>query len=85
MEDINFPSFLYFDLTTWVSYDTATQEEKKAHKQEIETCGGFLKKNDYKTAFQIAWNNASDDDKESVKNLPNFDADVFFEISGIRV
>ena len=85
LEDINFPSFLYFDLTTWVSYDTATQEEKKAHKQEIETCGGFLKKIDYKTAFQIAWSNASDDDKESVKNLPNFDADVFFEISGIRV
>ena len=85
LEDINFPSFLYFDLTTWVSYDTATQDEKKAHKQEIETCGGFLKKIDYKTAFQIAWSNASDDDKESVKDLPNFDADVFFEISGIRV
>src|SRR5574344_544596 len=85
LEDIYFPSFLYFDLTTWVSYDTATPEEKKAHKQEIETCGGFLKKIDYKTAFQIAWSNASDDDKEYVKNLPNFDADVFFEISGIRV
>src|SRR5574344_3086946 len=85
LEDIYFPSFLYFDLTTWVSYDTATPEEKKAHKQEIETCGGFLKKIDYKTAFQIAWSNASDDDKESVKYLPNFDADVFFEISGIRV
>ena len=28
-EDVNFPDFLYFDLTVWVSHDTATLEEKK--------------------------------------------------------
>jgi len=41
-DNIHFPSFLYFDLTIWVSYDTATDEEKRFHKTEIKTCGGFF-------------------------------------------
>ena len=83
--DINFPVFLYFDTTQWVSDDTATKKEKEQHKMEIETCGGFLKELDYKTAFKRAWSNASKEEKEQVKSLPNFDPDIFFEISGIRV
>ena len=82
-KDINFPLFLYFDLTVWVSHDTATEKEKKEHKQEIETCGGFLKVLDYKEAFKLAWDNASEKEHEQVKQLPNFDADIFYEISGI--
>ena len=82
-DDIDFPSFLYFDLTVWVSHDTATEKEKKEHKQEIETCGGFLKVLDYKEAFKLAWDNASEKEHEQVKQLPNFDADIFYEISGI--
>jgi hypothetical protein len=83
--DINFPVFLDFDTTQWVSDDTATKEEKEQHKTEIETYGGFLKKLNYKTAFKRAWSNASEEEKEQVKSLPNFDPDIFFEISGIRV
>jgi hypothetical protein len=83
--DISIPSFLYFDLTQWVSHDTATEEEKTAHKQDIEICGGFLKTIDYKEAFQRAWVNASEGAHNQVKALPNFDADIFFKISGVRV
>ena len=39
----------------------------------------------YKQAFVEFWNNLYDSDKQSVKDLPNFDADVFFEITGVRV
>jgi len=85
MGSISFPSFLYFDLTQWVSHDTATEEEKEEYKNEIETCGGFLRTLDYKTAFERAWDNASVKDKETVKNLPNFDAEIFYEISGIKI
>src|SRR5574344_1153901 len=84
-DNIDFPSFLYFDLTVWVSHDTATDEEKEEHKQEIETCGGFLKTLDYKEAFKLAWDKASEEEHEQVKQLPNFDADIFYEISGIDV
>ena len=39
----------------------------------------------YKDAFKRAWVNASNEERQQVQNLPNFDADIFFEISGIRV
>lgn len=82
-EDLSFPSFLYFNLTVWVTHDTATDEEKKAHKQEIEVCGGFLKKLDYKEAFRISWNKASLEEHKKLFDLPNWDNDIFKEISGI--
>ena len=84
-KDVNIPDFLYFDLTQWVSHDTATTEERKKFKVEIETCGGFLKTLEYKEAFKRAWGSTSKSERELMRNLPNFDADVFYEISGIKV
>ena len=81
--DINFPSFLYFDLTVWVSHDTATDEEKEAYKKEIETCGGFTKAIPYKEAFRIAWNKANKEDHKKLLKLPNWNNEIFKEISGI--
>ena len=82
-DDICFPSFLYFDLTTWVSYDTATDEEKEAHKIDIEICGGFTKAISYKEAFRIAWNEASKEEHKKLLKLPNWDNAIFKSISGI--
>ena len=39
----------------------------------------------YKESWKKAWENASKKDRELVKLLPNFNADVFEEITGIRV
>ena len=83
--NLSFPSWLCFDLTVWVSHDTATAEEKKKYKAEIETSGGFLKAIPYKQAFSIAYNRTSDEEKLQLFNLPNFDTGVFKEISGIDV
>ena len=82
-ENIVFPKFLYFDLTVWVSYDTATEEEKTKYKAEIETCGGFLKTLEYKEAFRRAWDKASKEEHKKLLNLPNWNNDIFKEISGI--
>ena len=84
-DNINFPRWLYFDLTLWVSHDTATEKEKKEHEEEIKTSGGFLKTLDYKEAFKRAYSKTSDDEKISLFNLPNFDAAIFEKISGIDV
>ena len=81
--NINFPSFLYFDLTIWVSHDTATDEEKRLHKTEIETCGGFLKTLDYKEAFRLAWDKANKEEHKQLLKLPNWNNEIFKEISGI--
>ena len=81
--NINFPSFLYFDLTIWVSHDTATDEEKRLHKTEIETCGGFLKTLGYKEAFKLAWDKADKEEHKQLLDLPNWNNEIFKEISGI--
>ena len=82
-ENIVFPNFLYFDLTVWVSHDTATEREKVEHKTEIENCGGFLKTLEYKEAFRLAWDKASKEEHKKLLNLPNWNNEIFKEISGI--
>ena len=76
-DDINIPSWCYFNLTVWVSHDTATEEDKEVHKKEIETCGGFLKTLEYKEAWKLTYDKTNDKEKIQLFNLPNFDADIF--------
>lgn len=68
----------------WVYSQNMTKEEKKAHP-EHETMGGYLKTVDFKTACKMMWDNLDNEDKQSVKEIPNFDPDVFKEITGIDV
>ena len=82
-DDINIPSWCYFDLTVWVSHDTATDEEKEEHKAEIETCGGYLKTLEYKEAWRLAWDKASKEEHKKLLKLPNWNNEVFKEITGI--
>ena len=82
-KDIKIPSWCYVDFTVWVSHDTATEEEKKEHKAEIKVCGGFLKPINYKDAWRIAWNKASIEERKKLFDLPNWDNQVFKEITGI--
>ena len=83
LEEIVFPQFLYFDLTVWVSHDTATDEEKTKFKKEIETSGGFLRTLSYKEAFRIAWDKANKEEHKKLLELPNWNNEIFKEISGI--
>ena len=82
-DEIDIPSWCYFDLTVWVSHDTATDEEKKEHKAEIETCGGYLKTLEYKEAWKLAWGKVGKEEHEQLLKLPNWDNEVFKEITGI--
>ena len=82
-DEVCIPQFCFFDLTVWVSGDNATEEEKKTYKKEIYACGGFLKKLDYKEAWRLAWNKADKQEHLKMLELPNWDNEVFKEISGI--
>jgi hypothetical protein len=68
----------------WVPSDCMTPQEKEDHPKS-EDVGGYLKKMGYKEAWIAWWDNASEEDKRQITNLPNFDSDIFFEITGIRV
>ena len=84
-DSVIYPDFFYFNLTSFISYDTATDEERKKYKKEIEVCGGFLKGLEYKEAWRKSWDKASDEDRRKVLALPNWDNEVFKEITGIDV
>ena len=84
-DDVNIPSWCYFSLNVWVSYDIATEKEREEHKTEIETCGGFLKTLNYKDAWRLAWDKASVEERKKLFDLPNWDNEVFKEITGIDV
>ena len=88
LESAEFPSFMFFALTEWVPARNMSQVEKKRHPEYV-TTGGYLKKYAYKTAFRKSFEKAKQlpnwpDQLKRLKALPNFDAKIFEEISGIK-
>ena len=68
----------------WVYSEQMTDEEKASHP-EYKTTGGYLKSIPFKAACALMWKNLSEDDKQKVLEIPNFDADIFYRITGIQV
>lgn len=60
-------------------------DEEKQKNPTYTTTGWYLKVYDYKEAFQKAYREAPKEQIEQLKNLPHFDAEVFYQISGIKV
>ena len=82
-----FPAFMRFTLTEWIPDSKMSQQEKNQHP-EYATIGGYLKKYTYKEAFRKSFEEAKQlpdwpEQLEKLKSLPNFDAKIFEEISGI--
>jgi len=68
----------------WVDKKDMTDEEKKSISVWKEI-GGYLKVLSYQDAWKEGWKTASTDFKNWVKGLPNFDAKLFQEITGIEI
>ena len=69
-----------FTLTEWIYY---TEEEKK--DSIIRQCiGGNLKSYTYQEACKNWWNGMSAKNKKIIMSIPNFDENVFEEITGIK-
>lgn len=68
----------------WIYSKNMTEEEKTAHP-EHETLGGYLKSIPFKDACALMWKNLTEGEKAQVKTIPNFDADIFYRITGIEV
>jgi hypothetical protein len=82
--EINFPSYFWFDLTEWICKSDMTFKEKEENEQ-YEVTGGYLKVYEYKEAWRRSWDKATDEDRRKTLNLPNWDNEIFKEISGIDV
>ena len=68
----------------YVYLSDMTDEEKAAHP-EAETTGGYLKERTTADNARKWWAGLSADDRNIIFSLPNFDAAIFKEITGIDV
>lgn len=73
-----------FEPARWIRSDDMTDEEKTAHP-EYETTGGYLKIRNISDCFKEWWEGLTEHEKQVIKNIPNFDADKFELITGIKV
>ena len=72
-------------LTEWIYKEEMTEEEKQKNP-DYETKGGYLRKYEYKEACKIMWDKLTEEEKETVMTeIPNFDKDKFYKITGIRI
>lgn len=72
------------DSLTYIRFGNMTDKEKEDHP-EAEITGGYLKTVDGAAERQSWWDNLSETDKAVIKFIPNFDPDIFKEITGIDV
>ena len=83
-EAYNLLYYSRFRLTQWVCECDMTPEEKEAHP-EYKVQEGYLKAYTYKEACQKMWDGFSKTERNKIKKLPNFDKNIFKEITGIEV
>ena len=73
-----------FFLNKWINKCDMTTKEK-VENPSYKITGGYLKKYTYKEAWNNLWNEISDDEKKKIMDIPNFDSDIFKEITGIDI
>jgi len=83
-EEIDHPRFNEFRLTKWIPESQMTDEEK-AVQSTFHIRGGYLKTFEWQEAWANYWRDTDDEDRKRIMNLPNFDAAIFKEITGIEV
>ena len=72
------------DVVEWI-YESAMTDEEKAKNPSYKTTGGYLKVLDESECAQLWWDGLNREDKDVIKALPNFDADIFEECTGIKI
>ena len=72
------------DVVEWV-YEEDMTDEEKAVNPTYETTGGYLKVLNESECGQLWWGSLSDFQKNYIKSIPNFDAEIFEQSTGIKV
>ena len=68
----------------WIREDDMTEDEKE-NNPNYETTGGYLKVLDEAECAQIWWDGLPEGERNVIKNLPNFDPEIFKICTGIRI
>ena len=72
------------ETTVWI-YQSNMTEQEKAQYPSYKTTGGYLKVFTYEEAWKNLWNSITDEEKQEIMNIPNFDKNKFKEITGIEI
>lgn len=72
------------NVVDWIWSDDMTDEEKKQHP-EYEVVGGYLKILDESECGQLWWDSLSERYKNIIKAMPNFDKEIFEDVTGIKI
>ena len=84
--DLVFPGFFYHKTAAvWVPLSSMCEKEKVDCSKTCEVVGGYLKKVNPKEGWRAAWDGASDEDRRKCLDIPNWNNEMFKEISGIDV
>ena len=82
--EIDHPHFNEFYTCRWIGESDMTDEEKK-NDPNFFVRGGYLKTFEYKEAWANFWRDTDEANRKKFLVLPNFDAEVFLDITGIDV
>jgi hypothetical protein len=83
-DEINHPRFGEFYLCNWIDESEMTEQEK-IDDPEFYVRGGYLKTFTYQDAWANFWKDTDRENRQKFLDLPNFDSEVFKEITGIDV
>ena len=72
------------NVVDWIWSDNMTDEEKEQHP-EYEVVGGYLKILDESECGQLWWDSLSERYKNIIKAMPNFDKEIFEDVTGIKI
>ena len=72
------------NVVEWIYESNMTNEEKEAHPTYKTTCG-YLKELEESEFAQMWWNGLLEHQRNIIKALPNFDPEIFFQCTGVKV
>ena len=72
------------NVVEWIYSEDMTDEEREKYPT-YEKTGGYLKVLDESESAQIWWDGLCEDEKDIIKELPNFDAEIFRKCTGVKV
>lgn len=72
------------NVVDWIWSDNMTDEEKEQHP-EYEVVDGYLKILDESECGQLWWDSLSERYKNIIKAMPNFDKEIFEDVTGIKI
>ncbi|MCC0705153.1 hypothetical protein IC213_19020 [Clostridioides sp. ES-S-0049-02] len=72
-------------LEKWIRIDDMTEEEKENNPEYLIDHGYLKVFSTFKEMYKDMWDSLTEEEKKIIMDIPNFDADIFKEITGIEV